>query len=431
MRAISILIIMLFSIAFSTSQIDLESAFDSHYEISEYTSQASDDAIVQLENSGIAYFPKINLSQIFGWQNFQTASLQVNIGISYNILDAKRDLQMKIAQIGETMAEIEKKSEKTQALYTLRTYIQALSTSETLLQLLSSLEIDVRKARPNWLPETPANKFAPNEIEPYLKFLELMDTRKSVITQAERIKKQISKWTKINLEELSKLEFPGDVMLPEFNSQQCVSESITVKRAQMRLEQEKLFEAVRNDASPTLGFTASATATTNPAAGQSPISGQASLTLNIPIGPNSPVTGGNQVVVTPLGITQTANLVFPNPFRSADPQGVKWALKNLEDATETVKDNLTELQRTRTDSMTTLKLDKQRLDWGERSYKDSLGTDELVRLSARFALMGLKVRAMYDHMNYQINGLNISQLCQLKFAYVPRDPAFGILVVKP
>ena len=430
MRTLIIIIAILSPLAFSLPQFDLESAFNQNYEASQSLSQTLDTANANFEIFSDANYPKLSLSQAVNWQNFQTVSLQVTVGFSYNILDAKRDLQVRIAQLAKNMAELEQTTEKTQALYILRTYVQALNTSDTVLRLLNGLETDVRKAKPNWTPETPASKFAPAEIDPYVKFLEFLDTRKSVANQAARIQKQISKWTKLSLDELSKLEFPGDVSLPENDTQQCVTQSITVKRASMRLEQEKLFEALRNDASPTLNLSASATATTNPTTGQSPIGGVASLTLNIPIGPNAPITGNGQVVVTPTGVTQTASVSFPNVFRSADPQGVKWATKNLEDATENVQDNLTELQATRADGLSTLKVDKQRLDWGERSYKDSLGADELVRLNARFALMGLKVRSMYNHMNYQINGLNLAQLCQLKFSYIPRDAAFTV-VVKP
>jgi hypothetical protein len=313
----------------------------------------------------------------------------------------------------------------TRVTFEVRSYVQALNTYEVGINALQTLESDIRKTRPHWIPDTPSSKFAPVEIEPYLKFLEFVDARKTLELQSERIRKQIGKWTKIAFELIAgRLQYPGDVVIPGVDQPKCINESVTVQRASLRLEQEKLFEASRYDATPTVTISASGSYNSNPSAGQPNLSGQVSLQAAISLPSSAPGAAGLQVSATPTGLTQTVSASFPNVFRSADPQGVKWATKNLEDAREVVQNDLEELLRTRSTTLETLKLNKQRLEWSERSLKEAAKADELVRIGARLALMGLKVRSVYDHLNLQINGLNIAQLCQLPLAYTPRDPMF-------
>jgi hypothetical protein len=117
---------------------------------------------------------------------------------------------------------------------------------------------------------------------------------------------------------------------------------------------------------------------------------------------------------------QTATVSFPNTSRSADPQGVRWAQKNLEDTREAIRQDLDDLVRARANGSSAAQVNAQRLDWGERSYRETTGGDELVRLNARFALMGLKLRVLYDQLSLGVNALNIAALCQMEVAYAPR-----------
>jgi hypothetical protein len=406
----------------------IETAFIENYPLDQNLIQNRDQIQIDLEAAHGAYWPRLSLAQALNWQNYQTASLQASTSLSWDLLNIKRNYQLRSVELDQTLNTLDINHNKSQALSNLRTYIQALNTYEIGVNALQTLETDLRKARPHWSPDTSSNRFAPNEIEPYLKFLEFIDTRKSLELQAQRIRKQIGKWTKIAVEELAagRIQYPGDVVLPPFDQNQCVTESITVKRASLRLEQEQLFEAMRYDATPTLTLNASGSYTSTPTTGQPNLSGVVSLQAAFNLPPNAPGTFGVQVAATPNGLTQTASASFPNPFRSADPQGVKWAAKNLEEAREVVQTDLEELLRTRQTSLETLRLDKQRLEWSERNYKDTATADELVRIGARLALMGLKVRSVYDHLSYQINGLNVAQLCQLQFTYGARDPLFDV-----
>jgi hypothetical protein len=71
-------------------------------------------------------------------------------------------------------------------------------------------------------------------------------------------------------------------------------------------------------------------------------------------------------------------------------------------------------------------LAKQRLERGERSLRDLAGADVLVKLNARFVLMGLKSRGAYDHLNLQLNTLTLANTCNLEFSYNPRNTVFGV-----
>jgi hypothetical protein len=107
-----------------------------------------------------------------------------------------------------------------------------------------------------------------------------------------------------------------------------------------------------------------------------------------------------QATVSNTGASQSANLSFPNAFKQSDPQGVYWATKNLDDTKEATQEGL--------------------------ALRDSAGADALVQLNARFALMGLKIRGAYDHLNSQLNTLTLANTCSLKFSYNPRDAVFGV-----
>jgi hypothetical protein len=410
------------------SSADLEAAFVQHYEPSQALTQLQDDANLNLSLTQEAFWPRLQLDQTFNWQNYQTTSLQATASLNWDLFDTKHGYQLRIAEIAKTLAELEKTTDRTQALFTLRGYTQGLNTYEVGISALQTLETDIRKARPLWTPDTPSSKFAPVEIEPYLKFLEFVETRKTLELQSNRIRKQISKWTKIAVEELGagRIQYPGDVLLPSVDQNKCINESVTIKRALLRLEQEKQYEAMRFDVMPTISLNANGSYSTAPTSGQPNLSGQVSLQAAFRIPPNAPVSANTQITATPAGLTQTASFSFPNLFRSADPQGVKWAQKNLEDAREVVTTDLTELLRTRTAGLETLKLDQQRLDWSERSLKDAAKADELVKINARFALMGLKVRGFSNHLNVQLNALNLAQLCQLPLTYAPRNPLFDL-----
>jgi hypothetical protein len=416
-------------VVYALNQSDLEYRFDKNRESLQSISQNTDQALLGLENANSAYLPRITLAQSLQSPAFQTPSLQVSIAASWNLLDAKRALQSRLAELQMQFATLEKTLEKSDALLNLRQYVQALNTYELGIGLLRNLEADVKKQRPLWTVETPAKQFAPNEIDSYLKFLEFVDTRKSLELQAERLRKQLSKWTKLPMSELSegKIQFPGDpVLAGAVVVSTCVDQSPNMLRAKLRLEQEKVFEALRNDASPTLTVSGQLAATTAPVSGQSGFSGQISLTLNIPIPPNAPVSGNAQATVSNSGASQSASLSFPNAFRQSDPQGVYWATKNLEDTKEATQDGLEEALRSRDGLVSNVLLAKQRLEWGERSLRDSAGTDALVRLNARFALMGLKIRGAYDHLNLQLNSLTLANTCNLRFSYNPRDAVFGV-----
>ena len=286
----------------------------------------------------------------------------------------------------------------------------------------------MRKQRPLWTVETPAKQFAPNEIEVYAKFLEFIDTRKALEVQAERLRKQLAKWTKLNPAELAegKIQFPGDPTLPSpVVVSTCVEQSAAMQRSKLRLEQEKVFEALRNDASPTLTLNGQVGVTTAPATGQSALSAQVSLTLNIPLPSNSPFTGSANATVSPTGAVQNATLGFPNTFKQSDPQGVKWAEKNLTDTRESAQDALEDGLRSRDSLVSNILLAKQRLEWGERSLRDASSADALAKLGARFSLMGLKIRGAYDHLNLQLSTLTLANTCNLKFTYNPRDAVFS------
>jgi hypothetical protein len=277
--------------------------------------------------------------------------------------------------------------------------------------------------------DTPASQFAPNEIDSYLKFLEFIDTRKLLEVQANQFRRQLGKWTKLSAAELAEgqIAFPGDPTLEsEIVVDSCTDQSVSMQQANMRLEQEKLYEALINDASPVLTFSGQVNATTAVTTGQSAFSGQVSVSLNIPI-PNTSVFSGNTQATAGLtGVTQTASASFPNLLRQAEPQGVKWAEKNIADTREAVTDQITDSLRSRENLINNIKLAKQRLEWGERSLRDSSNADALAKLNARFALMGLKIRGYYDHLNLQINTLSLANTCNLKFNYVPRDVVFSL-----
>ncbi len=411
---------------------NFESMFETNYQESQFNSQYQNQALTGLENANSAYLPNITLAQSLRSPAFQTPSLQVSISASWNLLDHKRVLQSRLAELQIQFANLENTLEKSGALLNLRQYIQALNTYELGITLLRNLEADVKKQRPLWTVETPAKNFAPNEIDVYLKFLEFIDTRKSLELQADRLRKQISKWTKLPISELAegKIQFPGDPMLSgAVVASTCVDQSANMQRAKLRLEQEKVFEALRNDASPTVSLNGQLAATTAPAAGQSGFSGQIGITINIPIPAGAPFTGGIQGTVSNSGASQSANLSFPNAFRQSDPQGVFWANKNLEDTREATLESLEDALRSRDGLVSSVLLAKQRLEWGERSLRDAANADALVKLNARFALMGLKVRGAYDHLNLQLNTLTLANSCAINFSYKPRDPIFNS--VKP
>ena len=417
------------TISLSASYVELEKSLESNFQASQFNFQNQDQALTGLENANSAYLPRITLAQSLTSTAFQTPSLQVSVSASWNLLDSKRALQSRLAELQIQFANLEKTLEKSGALLNLRQYVQALNTYELGITLLRNLESDVKKQRPLWTVETPAKQFAPNEIDVYLKFLEFIDTRKSLETQAERLRKQIAKWTKLPMSELAegKIQFPGDPVLSgAVVVSTCVDQSANMQRAKLRLEQEKVFEALRNDASPTLTVNGQLAATTAPATGQSGFSGQIGITLNIPIPPNAPVTGGVQATVSNTGASQSANLSFPNAFRQSDPQGVYWATKNLEDTKESTQEGLEDALRSREGLIASVLLAKQRLEWGERSLRDSANADALVKLNARFALMGLKIRGAYDHLNLQLSTLTLANTCNLKFSYNPRDTVFGV-----
>jgi hypothetical protein len=408
---------------------DIELVFEKNYEPSQFNTQNIDQALTGLENANSAYLPRITLAQSLTSTAFQTPSLQVSVGASWNLLDNKRAMQSRLAELQMQFSTLEKNFEKSGALLNLRQYVQALNTYELGITLLRNLETDVKKQRPLWTVETPAKQFAPNEIDVYLKFLEFIDTRKSLESQADRLRKQISKWTKLPMSELSegKIQFPGDPILSgAVVLSSCVDQSANMQRAKLRLEQERVFEALRNDASPTLTVNGQLAATTAPATGQSGFSGQIGITLNIPIPPNAPVSGGVQATVSNTGASQSANLSFPNAFRQSDPQGVYWATKNLEDTKESTLEGLEDALRSRDGLVSNVLLAKQRLEWGERSLRDSANADALVKLNARFALMGLKIRGAYDHLNLQLSTLTLANTCNLKFSYNPRDTVFSV-----
>ena len=308
------------TISLSASYVELEKSLESNFQASQFNFQNQDQALTGLENANSAYLPRITLAQSLTSTAFQTPSLQVSVSASWNLLDSKRALQSRLAELQIQFANLEKTLEKSGALLNLRQYVQALNTYELGITLLRNLESDVKKQRPLWTVETPAKQFAPNEIDVYLKFLEFIDTRKSLETQAERLRKQIAKWTKLPMSELAegKIQFPGDPVLSgAVVVSTCVDQSANMQRAKLRLEQEKVFEALRNDASPTLTVNGQLAATTAPATGQSGFSGQIGITLNIPIPPNAPVTGGVQATVSNTGASQSANLSFPNAFRQS------------------------------------------------------------------------------------------------------------------
>jgi hypothetical protein len=413
-------------------QLDLETALEKNHQASQFNTQVQDQALISLENANSAYLPRLTLTQTLQSPNYQTVGLQVSLAASWNILDGKRALQSRLADLQLQFATLEKTLEKADALSNLRQYVQALNTYELGVTLLRNLEKDVQKQRPHWTVQTPAKNFAPNEIDSYSKFLEFIETRKALENQAERLRKQISKWTKINLAELAegKIQFPGDpVLSAPVVASTCVEQSANVQRSKLRLEQEKVFEALRNDASPTLTVSGQVGITSTPPAGQNPVSAQISVTLNIPIGPNLPVTGGANVTASPTGATQTATVTFPNTFKQSDPQGVKWAEKNLADTREATQDGLEEALKSRDNLVSNILLAKQRLEWGERSLREAANAEALAKLNARFALMGLKIRGAYDHLNLQLNTLTLSNTCNIKFGYAPRDAVFN--VVKP
>ncbi len=423
-----ILTLIFGSFALAATQSDLETAFEQNYEPSQSVVENTDNAVFSLENANSAYLPRFTLSETLQTVNYQTVSLQASLGATWNILDAKRDLQRQISELQIKFANLEKTTDKDRARLNFRNYVQALNTYEYGIRMLRSLETDVKKQRPLWTVDTPASQFAPNEIDLYLKFLEFVDSRKSLELQAERLRKQLSKWTKLSAAELAEgqITFPGDPTLEsEIIVDACVDQSVALQQARMRLEQEKVFEALSRDASPTLAVSGQVSANTPAATGQSIFSGQVSVTLNIPI-PNTSVFSGNAQVSAGLtGASQTVNVSFPNAFRQADPQGSKWAEKNIVDTREALTDQLQDSLRSRENLINNIKLAKQRLEWGERSLKDSSNADALAKLNARFALMGLKIRGYYDHLNLQVSSLNLANTCNLKFKYVPRDSVFS------
>ena len=187
----------------------------------------------------------------------------------------------------------------------------------------------------------------------------------------------------------------------------CVDQSVAMQQANMRLEQEKLYEALTNDASPVLTVSGQVNATTAATTGQSAFSGQVSVSLNIPIPDTSVFSGNTQATAGLTGVNQTVSVSFPNLLRQAEPQGVKWTEKNLGDTREALTDQLNDSLRSRENLIGSIKLAKQRLEWGERSLRDSGNADALAKLNARFALMGLKIRGYYDHLNLQINTLSL------------------------
>jgi hypothetical protein len=418
----------LFSYAFGINVNELESNLSKNYSFERPSAEGINLAITELEKANAAYLPRFTLTQNARSANYSTVSLEVSVSGNWNILDYKRILQSRIVDLQLRFARLEQSLEKAAVLHSLRQYVQALDAYEFNIISLRRLENDVQKQRPLWQPSTPAKQFAPNEIESYLRFLELIDIRKSLEVQADRLRKQISKWTKIDVSEVSegKIEFPGDLTLSvPVQVAACVETSTAVQRASLRLEQEKVYEELRNDASPVLTLNGQVAVTTTPATGQSAFSGQVALTLSIPLPPNIPVTGGGQVSVTPGGATQTATISYPNQSRQADPRGVYWAEKNLADIREAVTDDLKETLRSRENLILSIQLAKQRLEWGERSLRDTANGDEIAKLNARFALMGLKVRGAYDHLNLQLNTLTLANTCQIEFTYVPRDTAFN------
>jgi hypothetical protein len=407
-----IIFVLIFSpIAIATSQADLELAFEQNYEASQSVVQNVDSAALSLENANSTYLPRFTFSETLQTVNYQTVSLQASLGANWNILDAKRDLQRQISELQIKFANLEKTTDKDRARLNFRTYVQALNTYEFGIRMLRSLEADVKKQRPLWTVDTPASQFAPNEIDSYLKFLEFIDTRKSLEVQANQLRRQLGKWTKLSAAELAEgqIVFPGDPTLEsEIVVNSCVDQSVAMKQANMRLAQEKLYEALTNDASPVLTVSGQVNATTTVTTGQSAFSGQVSLSLNIPI-PNTSIFSGNTQATAGLtGATQTTNISFPNLLRQAEPQGVKWAEKNLVDTREAITDQLNDSLRSRENLMNNIKLAKQRLEWGERSLRDSSNADALAKLNARFALVGLK----------------LANTCNLKFKYVPRDVVF-------
>jgi hypothetical protein len=423
-----ILTLIFSSFAFSASQSDLELAFEQNYEPSQSVVENMDNAVFSLENANSAYLPQFIFSETLLSTNYQTPSLKVSLGATWNILDGKRDLQRQIAELQLKFSNLEKTTDKDRARLNFRTFVQALNTYEYGIRMLRSLETDVKKQRPLWTVDTPASQFAPNEIDSYLKFLEFVDTRKSLEGQAERLRKQLSKWTKLSAAELAEgqIVFPGDLTLePEVIVDTCVDQSVSMVQTRMRLEQEKLYAALTSDASPTLAVSGQVIANTPAATGQSVFSGQVSVTLNIPIPNTSVFSGSAQVTAGLTSASQTANVSFPNVFRQAEPQGVKWAEKNIVETREALKDQITDLLRSRENLLNNIKLAKQRLEWGERSLRDSSNADALAKLNARFALVGLKIRGYYDHLNLQVSSLNLANTCNLKFNYVPRDAVFS------
>lgn len=434
MNSFSYLIVIFFilisqSFASNISVNYLEGELIKFYQPSRELSNSLDNSDAFSMNTSASLFPSIAIVETYKWQLYNTSSLDITTVASYSIIDEKRKNLLQISEINQRLSLGAIKNERLSAIFSLRVALQALLAYESVISLLTGFEIDIRRARPHWLPTTPASKFAPVEIDPYLKFLELIDSRKNLELQASKIRNQISKWTKITLEELGpgKIQFPGDVFLPSIDANNCVNESVAVERAILRLEQEKLNDQLQAGVFPIVTVSGSVTGSSSVPAGQSPFSYQVGITANIPIGPTAPVAGNVQVSANAgsnAGLTQSATLAWPNALRSSEPQGAKWAQKNLEDVREGVANELTDLQRSRVSLEDSIRVNKQRLDWGERAYRDSSGTDELVRLNARFALMNLKIRALYDHFNLQANALNLAQLCKLPVSYVPRDAAF-------
>jgi hypothetical protein len=347
--------------------------------------------------------------------------LQLGVGVNWNLIDGRRDLERGIAELGQKIAVLERDADRTRAFNSLRSYVQALTTYESAIASLRTLEGEVMTRRPHWTSATPAEKFSPNEIEPYLKHVEFVESRRSLEAQAEQLRIQLSKWTKIPQEQIAegRIAFPGNPVPGEIPTD-CVENSTNVRRAKLRLEQERLFEALRRDPLITVSLNVNGGYTSTPPQGQSGFNAQVSLTAVIPIPTGSPISGGAQVMATPNGVTQSATVSFPNASRSADPQGVKWAQKNLEETREALRQDLYDLLRARKNGLNAAEVNAQRLDWGERSYRESAGNDESVRLSARFALMGLKLRVLYDQLSLSVNALNTAALCQMEVTYVSR-----------
>lgn len=116
-----ILTLIFGSFALAATQSDLETAFEQNYEPSQSVVESAENAVFSLENANSAYLPRFTLSETLQAVNYQTVSLQASLGATWNILDAKRDLQRQISELQIKFANLEKTSDKDRARLNFRT----------------------------------------------------------------------------------------------------------------------------------------------------------------------------------------------------------------------------------------------------------------------------------------------------------------------